>query len=600
MVKEFIKKEKENIWVALGFAFVLGIFAPLDFYFSTIDEFWVDIYDIAPGILITSLCVFLILFGLGVGLEFIPKVGGKIANVFRYMIITLTIAFYIQGNFLEVPYGALFGADIEWDTYGLYNLSSTIVWCALILGMIAIAYKVKHDKYMKVMRVVMICLMITTFISMIIESFAYNGWQKKELKKATVANEWEYSKTKNFNIVCLDSFDSRILCDMIAEDGLQNYNDIFEDFTFYRDSLCTYTLTDYSVPVILTGEKYLNQSTYGEFIDKAYGESPLLTRLSEEGWNENIYTGITLPQGKPSKEIRNLRVLTYKAIKPVILIRDYYGLVGFKYMPTPLKRYFYDRYVAVNENCTTATIDGVKVVETEEYTSDISYGWENLDWLYGISNMNVSKEEPVFHYYHLKGIHGIRDVNLNLEKVENGDVSPGESARMCFRVVATWINKLKEEGLYDNSIIIIMADHGCDDYEEENSVMQCPLLLIKGSNEHHDFQVSDIPVAYEDLQEAYMALMDGKNGTEVFRTTMDECNIEFDSVSGTYSAEELVKKWNNKEGYDREVGRERNIYYTWFRRAMGVDTVGETFYEGYTDYPAYNSSKVFQTGNVFE
>ena len=44
---------------------------------------------------------------------------------------------------------------------------------------------------------------------------------------------------------------------------------------------------------------------------------------------------------------------------------------------------------------------------------------------------------------------------------------------------------------------------------------QCALLLIKGRNEHHDtMQISQAPISFEDLQEAYVRLLDGRRSDE--------------------------------------------------------------------------------------
>ena len=40
---------------------------------------------------------------------------------------------------------------------------------------------------------------------------------------------------------------------------------------------------------------------------------------------------------------------------------------------------------------------------------------------------------------------------------------------------------------------------------------------MKGMNEHHDtMQISEAPIAYDDLQEAYQRLLDGAGSDQVF------------------------------------------------------------------------------------
>ena len=53
--------------------------------------------------------------------------------------------------------------------------------------------------------------------------------------------------------------------------------------------------------------------------------------------------------------------------------------------------------------------------------------------------------------------------------------------------------------------------------KEEDFLRQAALLLIKGRNEQHDtMQISEAPISYEDLQEAYVRLLDGAQSDAVF------------------------------------------------------------------------------------
>ena len=66
-----------------------------------------------------------------------------------------------------------------------------------------------------------------------------------------------------------------------------------------------------------------------------------------------------------------------------------------------------------------------------------------------------------------------------------------------------------------------MSDHGYNgslgQSGEATWMRQCALLLIKGRNEHHDtMQISQAPISFEDLQEAYTRLLDGKQSTAAF------------------------------------------------------------------------------------
>jgi arylsulfatase A-like enzyme len=55
-------------------------------------------------------------------------------------------------------------------------------------------------------------------------------------------------------------------------------------------------------------------------------------------------------------------------------------------------------------------------------------------------------------------------------------------------------SKLKMLGIYDNSIIVVMADHGHYEYHQN------PVFMVKGLGEEHEFAQSDICFSYENLQ----------------------------------------------------------------------------------------------------
>lgn len=84
-------------------------------------------------------------------------------------------------------------------------------------------------------------------------------------------------------------------------------------------------------------------------------------------------------------------------------------------------------------------------------------------------------------------------------------------------IVDAYLQKLKDAGVYDNSTIIVMADHGYGYYRTTPFLGRAnPLFAVKGKGEHHEMEINEAPVSFEDLQEAYPKLMDGAAGGEIF------------------------------------------------------------------------------------
>ena len=107
----------------------------------------------------------------------------------------------------------------------------------------------------------------------------------------------------------------------------------------------------------------------------------------------------------------------------------------------------------------------------------------------------------------------------NIIDEENGTYE--QSVQAVILGAANYVEKLRESGAYNNTALIIMADHGFNgslgESGDEAWMRQCPLLMVKGFDETHEtMQISQAPISFEDLQEAYVRLLDGKQSDVVF------------------------------------------------------------------------------------
>ena len=86
------------------------------------------------------------------------------------------------------------------------------------------------------------------------------------------------------------------------------------------------------------------------------------------------------------------------------------------------------------------------------------------------------------------------------------------------------MTRIKESDQYNNSVIIILSDHGFNDYESVGR--QNPALYIKGINEYHDkMLISDKKVSYVDLNDSiYQDLLNGKKSFELL-SDIDDTRI---------------------------------------------------------------------------
>lgn len=585
-MKEFLKKNNIIIIASITFSFMMGFFGPIEFYFSNIYNVWYDIYNILPMCIITSALMFAALLLIGVALNSESKKG----KIYIYVLCVLTICLYIQGTFIKIPYGEMNGETIEWDKFAGDELKSSLIWIALIIIATIIYKKKQSEKMFSVLKTIMVCLIIIQFISLIIVGTTGEGFAAKKSMRPVDEEAFTYSKDENLIILVLDTFDSRVFEDYILNGNEQKVASQYCDFTYFRDTMGMFTLTNYAFPQIVTGEKYLGDIYYGDYIEQSYENSTLLNRLVNENWDIRIHTDQRLPKLGGNYFI-NEKELTYEVENNQKMAAGIYKLVMFKYFPTALKKYVYYPYEYLESYKKVKMIDGIDA-DRCSYTED---DWDNKAFYDSFVNINDESKEKCCQIYHIKGLHALRNLNSNLQYIDNPNeyYSLEQEAAVVSDIVAEYIERLKSTGVYDNSTIIIMADHGSVEYKyEEDNFAQCPLLLIKAKEEKHNFEISNLPVSYEDLQNIYSSLLDGEKSSQAAVKAISlsgyECEDEDFEV---YGIEGLDTARHSECVLDNPIRRRYMIYHR-FTGNLGGRSKGGIGYELYTDYPAYFGNQI--------
>ena len=99
--------------------------------------------------------------------------------------------------------------------------------------------------------------------------------------------ELELGEGKNFVILMFDALDSHTFRSIL--NSHPEYNETFEDFTYYPNTLGAYPYTEYSVPFILTGKWNENTENFRTFETRAMDESPLFKKLEDQGYDMCLY-----------------------------------------------------------------------------------------------------------------------------------------------------------------------------------------------------------------------------------------------------------------------------------------------------------------------
>ncbi len=498
--KEKLDAVKEGLLLALAMCFMMFIYAPLEIYSYNQNEFWYDIYDLLPMFLILFVGVFLVLAVMAV---LVYSVSRRIYNVIFVAGTIGYISTYIQGTFMVKNLPRMDGTVANWAEYSKERMYSLILWIVVTLVACVIVKRVSCGKYVKVAGTVALCMtlmLLLTMCSFVITTKSYRGKVNSIATKKTL---FEMSEDTNFIIFVLDSVDSKTLYDMIETDV--RYQGNFEDFTYYPNTIGSYPYTIYALPYILTGEYYKNDESFDDYNIRAYQSSELLNNLKKQGYNINVFadSGVLPKYGANLFAFDNhhneFRISSYTQFAKLQL-----KLVGLRYAPYQLK-----------EKCMISTeqLDDLMVLEGDETV----FSENIIDFNHAIQTRRVTyTEEPCFKYIHLEGAHLPFRYDENLNDI--GCSTYAQCVRASVTVTSAYLAMLKDAQVYDNSVIIIMSDHGYDQVQVLDNAYgrQNPILFVKGVGEDHPLEISDAPISFEDLQEAYKRLMEGCPSTDAF------------------------------------------------------------------------------------
>ncbi|MGE5633332.1 MAG: hypothetical protein ACM3TR_19895 [Caulobacteraceae bacterium] len=484
MEKDYLDVKKQY-WVILPLLFTVFIFAPLELYLSNVNEFWFTIKDLLI-ILIPTLLVFsLVLFIFSI---FIYKVSLKFFRGYLAFIFGLGIAIYIQGNYIQIDYGILDGTAINWGQYKYYGILNLLVWIVIIIAGIILAYK--KQKIVRIIAFFIMGVQIAT-ISVLLVNANFN---KSTSTTITTNKLFELSENENTIIFIVDELDADYTNSLLEKYPEMAEN--LEDFTYFENTLAAYPFTRGAMPHILTGIRYDNKITFTEYLDKAYKETPLYTALIEKNYNIGLYSSNyhfnkTICSLTENIMLNQTSVSSYSGLGSL-----FYKLIAFKYSPHFLKQYFWI-HTGEFSNYMASTTPGTSLY----YTDNVSF-YKRLR----SQGLTKVQGKNAFRVYHIDGAHPPYTVDENLNETENS--SAIQEAYSSFKIIFEYISQMKELGIYENSNIIIMADHGYYDMKQH------PTLMIKRSGESHSFKISNVQVSYDDLMATYIDLLGLKTDYE--------------------------------------------------------------------------------------
>lgn len=507
MKKRDKKQLLPGIVVAVAISFLVFLYAPVDLYCSNISEFWFDfgiLIRASLGLFLISVIVLLVIYTV---LWLIHPVLYRIGLAGGFLALLCT---YIQGNFLVKNLPPLDGTTIDWDSYTVLRTEDLVLWGIGLLVVVLMFIFLKKDLLSKTVMYLSGGLTLMLLITAVSVAFTSGALQERARYQIGGDEQFAVSEDQNFIILVLDTVDSRTFAGLLETHP--EYAGEFRDFTYFENTVGAYSCTERAVPYILSGDWYENEETFDDYMRRMYQNSPLFQTLQERGYRMELYDEELYMDDDIAQMFGNIHRVDFTLTSYTRFAKPLLKLIGFRYAPFELKKKCIFKIAAFDE-----------LIRVENAPEEVSFNQMDHIFKGRLDKNGISTQDSgaKFQFIHLNGAHVpfIYDENMNIIDEEDGTYE--QSMQAVILGAADYVEKLRESGAYDNTALIIMADHGfngsLDESGDEAWMRQCPLLLIKGFGETHDtMQISQAPVSFEDLQEAYVRLLDGKQSETAF------------------------------------------------------------------------------------
>jgi len=508
-----------SVAVSAFFVFTAFIFAPSQIFLTNVQEFNVLYFELLGYLFIVALPFFVIV----ILIAFLPK------NLVAHqkivaLLLSLSFLMWLQGNILVWNYGLLTGGKIDFNTYFL--LFDAAVWFAVIIFVYKkSAFFYKHVKFIS-------CLFIAVLILTSLFTYLRTDIPDSNRYEVDITNEFTFSEEKNVIILVLDMCQSDVFQKIIDEN--EHYKDIFDGFTYYRDSLAGFPTTYASVPNILTGQYYDNSVPFSDFLERAFISPNSIPKvLTDEGFEVDCFT---YPIYLDKRVMSNVK--DREGVETATLI-NIYDAALFRYTPDFLKRYIYNdgewflknlvpHRLGVSSDRIPVNVPPVTFDEKSLTLEDVAFINDMLTYSDTVDGRHI------FKFYSLKGCHDpyLLNEELGYEKMKGVDAYERQ-AKASLEITSLFLDELKRLEVFNNSMIFVIADHGVRGDIQGNAY---PLFLVKKFNGKGQMTVSDAPVSLSDIP----------------KTIFSELGLEGDFVGESI--------FDLKDSDSRE---RRFLYYNW-------------------------------------
>lgn len=474
--------------------FSFGIFAPTEIFFANYVDFKIIFSEfgwlfLKCGTLLAILLTFITLF--------LPNF---LQKFWLSLIWIISLCGYIQTMFLNKNLDEIGATTDGYIPETSVVLKNFIIWGLIIIIATVIIIKSK-ETWKKPLFLSSLVLVATQgvaygtlFLSAPTEAMEYVA------SDYYLSGEKQYMVSSESNVIVfiLDTVSNVHYDGMIAD--YPEAATYLNDFTYYNNTDCNYYGTFPSVVHILTGHDFDHTIKINDWIYDCWNNettTKYYDSLHDTGYQVNVFAvepvlfTTSHSMSVVKDRIDNLTTDTFeRQVNHDTLYKTLLTMACYRFMPN----YFKPNFDVPNTQYATIVTYPENIIN---YTNPDFYA----DLL--SKGLTVNDSEKYVTFYHLNGIHElINDENcMPVEEAANYT----DTMKGIWVMLGEYLNQLQELGVYDNSTIIITADHGSIGHPQS-------IFFIKEASERHDeMKVTNAPITLDELAPTIAEIVTGES-----------------------------------------------------------------------------------------
>ncbi|MBO5751364.1 MAG: hypothetical protein J6R80_03045 [Kiritimatiellae bacterium] len=511
------KENTENAVIAGTLAYAAAIVMPLQSYLANVSLFPFSFGRLFLELLIVFSAIFTILFVLLTSLKRIKFLN----TIARAVFLSALICIYAESSLLSFGLPEINGGHQS----ELFSTSRTIwdscVWGAILAASFAAAFKIGSAvKWIPIALAVMLTASLFDVKKEVAENAPQQFARSQERKKGGVITsgfEWQrdvisnfkFSREENILIFILDSMPGNVSTKTIS--SMPELAAKFPGFIAFTNNIAMHDCTKRGLPGLMTGEYFdPKTSSPAEYPISIYGEKSFLVPFVDSGW-ETSFAPDFLPYGFTSASITTRAEVKGKQK------RDWAAILR-RSKTVPYLSLFDITVFRISPYAAKAPFLYAKIRHDPMFGQDESNFWYEHAMYRTLAESTFSASPRVLGVFHSRGAHPPlafdKDGNKLSELKWGGDALHDLVLNPLYNL-GRLMDSLREKGIYENSFIIVAADHGVviAPHEHGHHPSESAILWIKPKGSSAALSYSNQPTSYSKIAPLMRALANGDVGS---------------------------------------------------------------------------------------